>query len=165
MPGLVGISCPATLLAPNQSETCTATYTTTQADVDRGGVANTGQATGTPPAGPVLIATNTLTIPAITDPAITVQKTAAPGTFSTVGTKITYSYLVTNAGNVTLDPVVVTDPMPGLVGMSCPATLLAPNDSETCTATYTTTQADLDNGQVQNTGTATGTAPGGPNGL
>ena len=30
------------------------------------------------------------------------------------------SYLVTNTGNVTLDPVGVTDPMPGLSAVSCP---------------------------------------------
>ena len=33
-------------------ETCTATYTTTQADVDAGWITNTGTATGTPPRGP-----------------------------------------------------------------------------------------------------------------
>ena len=35
-------------------ETCTATYTTTQADVDAGGITNTGTATGTPPTGPTV---------------------------------------------------------------------------------------------------------------
>ena len=39
---------------------------------------------------------------------------------------VTYTFAVTNSGNVTLNPVVVSDPMPGLFGFSCPATLLAP---------------------------------------
>ena len=65
---------------------------------------------------------------------------------------ITYSYRVTNSGNVTLNPVTVTDPMPGLSAISCPATLLAAGAQETCTATYTTTQADVDAGQIINTG-------------
>ena len=58
----------------------------------------------------------------------------------------------------------VTDPMPGLSAIACPATTLAPGASETCTATYTTTQADVDAGSITNTGTATGTPPTGPAG-
>ena len=51
MSGLSAVTCPSATLAPGASETCTATYTTTQADVDRGSVANTGTAAGTPPTG------------------------------------------------------------------------------------------------------------------
>ena len=68
---------------------------------------------------------------------------------------------MTNTGNVTLDPVVVSDPMTGLSDISCPDTSLGPLGSETCTATYTTTQGDVDQGSITNTGTATGTAPNG----
>ena len=43
------------------------------------------------------------------------------------GTVITYSYLVTNTGNVTLTRSTVTDPMSGLSAISCPASsTLAP---------------------------------------
>ena len=43
------------------------------------------------------------------------------------GTPVTYTYVVTNTGNVTLDPVTVTDPMTGLSSsIDCPATLLGP---------------------------------------
>jgi len=65
--------------------------------------------------------------------------------------------VVTNTGNVTLDPVAVDDPKVGTV--SCPATSLAPGASTTCTATYTLTQADVDSGHFANTATATGTPP------
>ena len=162
MPGLsFPVQCPNTppTLAPLASETCTATYTTTQADVDAGGISNTGTATGTPPTGANVTAQSSLTIPAVRTPAITVLKSADIPSFSTVGTPVTFSYLVTNTGNVTLTSVGVTDPLPGLSPVTCKATTLAPLASETCTATYTTTQADLDNGSVTDTGTATGTPP------
>ncbi len=163
MPGLSAISCPDTSLASWVSETCTATYTTTQADVDRGSLQNTGTATGTPPSGPNVTAQSSVCIPACVYPAITLKKSASINSYSAAGTEVTYSYKVTNTGNVTLDPVTVTDPMTGLSAISCPATSLAPGASETCTATYTTTQADVDRGSLQNTGTATGTPPSGPN--
>jgi hypothetical protein len=68
---------------------------------------------------------------------------------------------VTNTGNVTLNPVTVTDPMTGLSAVSCPATKLAPGATETCTATYKTTQTDVSKGAITNTATATGTGPTG----
>ena len=82
------------------------------------------------------------------------MKSASITGFSAAGTLVTYSYKVTNSGNVTLHSVGVTDPMPGLSAVNCPTTTLAPGISETCTATYTTTQADVDRGSIANTGTA-----------
>ena len=77
------------------------------------------------------------------------------------GDKITYTFTVTNAGNVTLHDVSVTDPKAGAT--TCAATTLAPHASTTCTATatYTVTQADVDHGSVDNTATAHGTPPTG----
>ena len=64
------------------------------------------------------------------------------------GHPVTYSYLVTNTGNVTLNAGRGDRPH----GRACRpsparAATLAPGASETCTATYTTTQADVDAGQ------------------
>src|SRR6202021_2655334 len=95
------------------------------------------------------------------NPKIALVKSASITSYSAAGTPVTYSYKVTNSGNVTLTSVSVTDPMAGLSAITCPGTTLAPGASETCTATYTTTQTDVNNGAITNTGTATGTAPNG----
>ena len=101
-----------------------------------------------------------VTVPAVQTPAIGIEKSADVSSFSAPGTVITYSYLVTNSGNVTLTSVAVDDPMSGLSAVDCHGVAtLAPGASVTCTATYTTTQADVDRGSITNTGTATGHDP------
>jgi len=158
------VSCPQATLDVGESMTCTApAYTVTQADVDAGQINNSATATGTPPLGPPVDSppsTARVTIPAA--PAIDVVKSASVSTFAAAGMSVTYSYVVRNTGNVTLDPVVVTDPMPGLSAIACPQTRLAPGAEETCTASYTTTDADVAAGSARNTATATGTPPSGP---
>ena len=77
------------------------------------------------------------------------------------GDTLTYSFLVTNTGNVTLSDVTVTDPHTGLSAISCPATVLAPAASMTCTATYVVTTGDFNAGIIVNTATVVGTAPDG----
>ncbi len=162
MPGLSAVVCPDSSLAPLQSQICHATYTTTQADVDVGSLNNTGTTIGTPPTGPAVSATSKVSIPALTAPGIELSKTASIASYSVPGTPVTYSYLVTNSGDVTLDPVVVTDPMARLSAIVCPRLSLAPDQTETCSATFTTDQGDVDSGSLNNTGTAVGTPPTGP---
>ncbi|MBV8463764.1 MAG: hypothetical protein JO368_10745, partial [Acidimicrobiales bacterium] len=162
MPGLSAVSCPSSTLAVGASETCSATYTTTQADVDNGKLHNTGVATGTPPTGANVTANSSLTIPAAQNANIAIDKTADVSSFSSPGTVINYSYAVTNTGNVDLNSLDVSDALPGLSALSCPDTSLSPGASETCTASYTTTQADVDNGEVTDTGVATGHPKVGP---
>jgi len=123
MTGLSAISCPSSTLAPGGSETCTATYATTQANVDAGSLTNTGTATGTPPSGPAVTASSSVTIPASQSPAVALVKSASITNYSAAGTPVTYSYKVTNSGNVTLTSVGVTDPMTGLSAISCRAPL------------------------------------------
>jgi len=159
-PQVGAVSCPVTTLAPNASTTCTATYPLTQADVDAGQVVNTATASGTPPVGAPVSGTDTVTTPIDQAPAVSLLKQAGAPSGNTAGSTIVYSFVVTNTGNVTLDPVSVDDPLAGPV--TCPVTTLAPTASTTCTATYTLTQADVDSGQVDNTATTTGTPPAGP---
>ena len=98
-------------------------------------------------------------------PAVSIDKSGAVDPASDqdgvqVGDTISYSYKVTNTGNVTLASVAVNDPSAGSVTCPTPASPgLAPGDSETCTADQpvTVTQADIDAGSVSDTATATGT--------
>jgi uncharacterized repeat protein (TIGR01451 family) len=157
-------SCPAgaSSLAPEASVTCTATYTVTQADLDAGQVVNTATATGVSPAGQsITSAPSSATVSVVQGPAITIVKSATPSSFAAAGTTIDYSFLVTNNGNVTLSSVQVTDTdLPGLSAITCPDATLAPAAAETCTASYLTTQADVNAGSVANTATAHGDPPG-----
>ncbi|WP_230208418.1 hypothetical protein [Microlunatus sp. Gsoil 973] len=167
--GLSAVSCaPAqgASLAPGDTMSCTARYTTTQADLNAGLITNIGTVTGTPPTGPAVSDSDDAAVTANQVPAITISKIADPAEFGAAGTPITYTYRVTNTGNVTLDDVRVTDPHVGLSAVSCaPAqgATLEPGDQMDCTAAYTTTQADLNSGSVTNTATVVGQPPTGPN--
>ncbi len=158
-PMVGAVSCPPGGLAPGATKTCTATYTLTQADVNTGVVNNTATTSGTPPTGPPVTDDDNTTTPVTRTAAIALDKQAGTPSGSTVGSTIAYTFLVTNTGNVTLDPISVDDPAVGAV--SCPVTVLAPGDSTTCTATYTLTQLDVDSGHFANSATATGTPPPG----
>jgi uncharacterized repeat protein (TIGR01451 family) len=162
MPGLSAVDCPVSSLAPGAATTCTATYSVTQADVDAGSIVNTATVTGTPPAGPAVTDHDTETVTALGVPALTLSKSATPTNVTTAGQVVTYSFLVTNTGNVTLTGLAVSDPLPGLSAVDCPVSSLAPGAATTCTASYTVTQADVDAGSIVNTAVATGTPPTGP---
>ncbi|MCB0913191.1 MAG: hypothetical protein KDB60_16410, partial [Propionibacteriaceae bacterium] len=151
------VTCPVTTLAPGESTTCHATYTLAQADVDAGHVANTATASGTTPAGPTTTATDSTDTSLTRTPGISLDKQAGTPTGNTVGSTISYSFLVTNTGNVTLSSVGINDPKAGTV--TCPVTTLAPGAATTCTALYLLSQADIDAGHVANSATATGTPP------
>lgn len=160
------IVCPETTLAPNASTTCSATYMLTQADVDGSGVTNTATASATPPGGGTIqTPPSTVTVDTPDAPALTLVKSASPSTATAEGEEIEYRFLLTNTGNVTLTELVVDETAftgtGTLSDISCPATTLAPTASTTCTATYTLTQTDVDNGGVNNTATGGGTPPEG----
>ena len=74
----------------------------------------------------------------------------APGPEIAPGSAVTWTYEVTNDGNVDLAGVVVSDDDPALT-VSCPATTLAAGAAMTCTAAGVATE-----GQYANLGTARG---------
>ncbi len=146
----VVVSCPQATLAVGESMSCTASGTAVA-----GQYANIGAVSGTPPVGA-----------AVTDedpshyfgsaPAIEIEKAtngedadAAPGPSIPVGEAVSWTYVVTNTGNVDLTEVAVTDDR-GVV-VSCPQTTLAVGESMTCTGSGVAVA-----GQYVNEGTAVG---------
>ncbi|SNT29271.1 conserved repeat domain-containing protein [[Luteovulum] sphaeroides subsp. megalophilum] len=176
LPGLVLTGGPIATLAPGDSDstTFTASYSLKQEDLDRGFVENTALATGTyagPGGTPAEVtdrsgtdtSNDTPTVATVPPaPAITLVKAVDASGISSpaaVGEQLSYSFTVTNTGNVTLTDVTVTDTsLPGIVLSGAPITL-APgaSDAATFTATYALKQADIDRGFVENTALVTGT--------
>ncbi len=151
---------------------------------------NTATANGSPAAGTLVAPSDTASVPVATGaPTLTVAKTgAAPVELGTdgvinAGDTITYTYVVTNSGNVSINSVTPVDSGPTfnnlagtgslssftLVsttnGASSGATLL-PNESGTFTAVYTLSAVDAyraagitvaGGDAVENSATATGT--------
>jgi len=163
-PGATGV------LSPGQQVTGTATYKITQADIDKGVVDNEATAFGELPGGEDPTAKAAATVPLARNAALTFTKTADATAISTppaVDDTITYSFVASNSGNVTLTGVTVTDPLAGLskIDLTWPdpaaeGTLL-PGQQVIGTATYTLKQTDLNRGDVKNTATATGVTPNG----
>jgi len=142
----------------------TATYTPIQAEIDAGEVTNTATATGTPTVGePVESDPDTAIVPPDRTPGLTIEKI---GTLNDLdgdglidpGETITYAFVVTNTGAVTLSDVTVEDP---LVTVDEGPQTLAPGGKFTFHGTYTPSQTDINNGNVVNTARATGTPPSG----
>ncbi|HET7407345.1 MAG TPA: hypothetical protein VFJ21_09475, partial [Mycobacteriales bacterium] len=148
---------PATL-APGATLTCTGSYTITQGDLDAGHVDNTATATGTFNSNAVT-AQASARVAGNQSPGIAIAKSAAPTTYSGAGASITYTYVVSNTGNVTLTgPVTVSDDKIGNpvgTAFQCSGVDLAPGGSVTCTAPYVTTNGDVTAGKVTNMATAT----------
>jgi len=102
------------------------------------------------------------------DPRISIVKStngddanSAPGPYILVGDAVTWTYTVTNTGNVPLGSINVTDDQPGVT----PAYVSGDTNTDglldlTETWIYTASGTAVV-GQYENTGTATGTPPGG----
>ena len=167
------ISLPGTLAA-DESTTCTASYTVTQADIDAGdSILNTATASGTAPDDSAVTSSPAdATVEVSQDPQLTLDKSASPNDALTKDETLTYSFTVTNSGNVTVHGISIDDgdaytdaTAPGFSGtgtlsaVDCPDTTLDPGAVTICTATYTVTQADVNAGHVYNTAQANGLDP------
>ncbi len=153
-----------TTLDPGDTMTCTATHTFTQAELDASGspTADSGVLYNlvTANSNEAPDATDDLSIPINQDPKMTVEKSLKSNADEdgsenvSLNDTLTYQFVASNTGNITLSGVTVVDPLPGLSALSCKPASLAPGEALTCTATYTVTQADVDAGNVHNEATA-----------
>jgi len=162
MTGLSAVTCNNTTLAPGQSTTCEATYTVNESDVVAGKIKNDATASGKVPTGGTVTDTASVEREVKSNPSISVTKDGkftAPAVAGT--TKVTYTFVVENTGDVTLTGVTLTDPMLTPSTVTCPQTTLAPKAKMTCTAEYTIKQSDIDAGIIKNTATASGQPPTG----
>ncbi|HYB93487.1 MAG TPA: SdrD B-like domain-containing protein, partial [Vicinamibacterales bacterium] len=151
----VAVSCPSTSLAVGASMVCTGTGVATA-----GAYVNNGCVAATSAAGVALNAcdpdhyygqTPSISIVKLTNGT---DNNAAPGVYVAAGSTVTWTYNVTNTGNVTLTDVAITDDK---VGAICVIPSLAPGASDSCTKTGTALE-----GQYVNMGTVTGKPPVGP---
>ncbi|MGS2619394.1 DUF7507 domain-containing protein [Micromonospora sp. LZ34] len=167
---VTGITCEYTSRAPDESTTCTGTYTVTRQDVENGKIVNTAQATGSFEEQTVW--SNKATFTVTTAPKKPVQaslsidkkarvesdcrKKCEKDGFAAKGDKIFYTYRVSNTGTVTITNVAVYDPTAGPV--KCKSTTLARGTSTDCHAVkpYVVTWSDVKAGKVVNTARATG---------
>jgi hypothetical protein len=142
----------------NETLTCTATYTITQADLDKGSVANvvTANVNG--------INSNqvTTTLTSLQSLALKLTKTANPTSYDYVGQKITFTYVITNNTTGPLGPAqfVVSDPAVGTINCGAANLSLASAASVSCSVVYTVTQADMGAASVATGATASGAGMG-----
>ncbi|GAB2711001.1 hypothetical protein GCM10010442_33680 [Kitasatospora kifunensis] len=121
-------------LAPGQSATFTATYTTTAADIDHGGINDSATATGTPPTGGAITGpASSATVPVAT---LHIAKTVTPPGPANSGQVLTYTITVTNPGTATYTGATITDNMAGTLDQG---TLTGTPTASTGTATITGT--------------------------
>uniref|UniRef100_UPI0026231923 DUF7507 domain-containing protein n=1 Tax=uncultured Aquimarina sp. TaxID=575652 RepID=UPI0026231923 len=94
------------------------------------------------------------------NPELTLVKTSlASG--SNVGDVITYTFTVTNTGDVTIDNIFIDDILTGSINLSVNPSILAPGEEGIATAEYVITQTDINNGEVINSATVMGEDPNG----
>ena len=135
-----------------ETVTAEATYTITSADILAGVFHNTVTADFT--GGGSWTAEDTVTTAEL-DTTLNVTKTSdvPNGQKAALGQKITYTIKVQNAGNVPYTNVKVEDP---LTKLTATIETLAVGETRTFTTEYVVTEADVLEGHVLNTATATG---------
>ena len=162
-------------LLPGETATFTATLTVTQEQVDAGSIQNTASVTGSPPSGPAVVDDASVTVAVDQKREIALVKKG-----SVQGDQVTFTYVATITGNITLFNVSVieersnfsgTGALPAPAYKSGGANLdedpadarndLVPGESVTWTASYTMTKADIAAGVLINQAEARSKSPDG----
>lgn len=159
---------PIASLEPGETDdsTITGTLTLTQAMIDAGSVDNTAEVSGTTPENTQVTDDDDVTVSITPDPEITLTKTGtlhddvvAPSGQVNAGDTITYVFMITNTGNVTVHELTIEDA--GVTLSGSPVTVnLAPGQSNSAiTGTHILTQDEIDSGSYDNTATAKALTP------
>jgi len=140
------------VLTPGATFQCSGSYQITQADLDLGSVTNTATATADG-----LSDSDDETVTALQSPALSLTKVSDITASAIPNTVITYTYTLTNSGNVTLSPAYgISDNKINQNDITCPASGdVAPGSSVICTGTYTIKNPDINAGTIVNVATAT----------
>lgn len=157
------VNCPAVNSIGNNDDfldvgevlTCVSSYSTVQADLDKGSITTITKAN----VNGTLSTPVTTTVNTVPNRILTLTKTANPTTFNNIGQTITYNYVVTNSGTMDIGPTqfVVTDAgIPTPLNCGNTDTTLAPSKTVNCTISYTVTQADMNTGTINTTATVSG---------
>lgn len=152
---VAAVSCPGASILPGDTIQCTGSYMITQPMLDAG-TPISNQATATADGG---VTSNLATASAsfTQTPAVSLAASTSTSLATVAGTSITYSYVITNEGNVTLNaPFVIANP--GLVGTpTCTVASgsIAPLGSLPCSISYPVDPSDLAAGSIRNTATTT----------
>ncbi|WP_188495864.1 DUF7507 domain-containing protein, partial [Flavobacterium palustre] len=167
------------ILEVNETWIFNASYNVTQADIDTGKITNQASVSGLAPdnsqvndlSGNDSTTNQDNVIPICTIPKIAIVKTnnitvGENGCAAlAVGDVVTYTFTVTNPGNVSLHNINVSDPHPGLSaitllsGDSNTNNILEVNETWIFNASYSVTQADIDSGKITNQASVSGLAP------
>src|SRR5699024_7836059 len=154
-------------LAPGETGTVSGKYEVTQEEIDNADkIINIATATGTPPepvdpekpTDPPVTPPVEEEVPVVKNPAIELEKVADQETYSEVDEEITYTFTVTNTGNVTLSDVEVYDETFD-IAIELEERTLEPGSSTVGTYTHKITQKDLNHGEIHNFANAQGTPP------
>ncbi len=159
-----GVKSGKNILEPGEVATATATYQLTQADIDAGEVVNNALVTGTDEYGNSVTDEDDAKTTIEEAPSITIEKKVDQTTIENAkaGDVLTYTFVATNTGNVTLTSCQFTDDLP-IEGLTWDGDIstLTPGQVISGTATYTLTQTDIDNAAIENFCTIEGTSPAG----
>jgi uncharacterized repeat protein (TIGR01451 family) len=146
----------STTLSPGATTTCNANYVITQNDMGKDSILNSAIA------GAVGIPNSPAAGQKLTRAAASILLTvvANPTTYNAAGQVITFNYTITNTGTLNIGPTqfVITDILVNPAAFNCGAAnvTIAPTQTVTCSATYTTTENDLTKASFLNSATASG---------
>lgn len=157
-PGLNTVGNQDNYLDQNETITCLAAYSVTQADLDTGSITNVATATagGSTSNQTGITLTRGATAPSSV---LRLTKSASSQTYGAANESITFTFNITNTGTTPLGPAQFTindDKLGAPLNCGEPNTTLAPNQTVTCSAPYTVTTADMGQANITNSATASG---------